>query len=179
LNFCLNMPRFGQHFEKGEWPETALVEGKGANYWGESVCGLACLRMIMGHYQIPVVSAYDLLIEGIQLNAYCEQGWIHLGLANIALKFDLNAKPMAIKDGDELEMLLTKFGPVIVSVTGQLPEDGRKGGHLIVACGRHKENGEFMITFRDPSKWGKSNSIVTEKRFLASFTGRGIVFRKN
>ena len=174
------MPRFGQHFEKGEWPEDdALVEGKDADYWGESVCGLACLRMIMGHYQIAVASAYDLLKEGIQLNAYCDKGWIHQGLANIAAKSGLNAKPVVIQDGEELEMLLTKFGPVIVSVTGQLPEDGRKGGHLIVVCGRYKEDGEFMISFRDPSKWGKSNSIVSENRFMASFTGRGIVFQQN
>lgn len=176
MNYCLNIPRFGQHFEKGEWPENVLVEGKDADYWGESVCGLACIRMIMGHYQIRVASSYELLTEGIQLNAYCEKGWIHQGLANIATNFGLKAKPIAIQDGEELEKLLTNNGPVIVSVTGQLPEDGRKGGHLIVACGRHKENGEYKITFRDPSKWGKSNSSVPEKRFLASFTGRGIVF---
>ncbi|WP_397538365.1 C39 family peptidase [Rummeliibacillus pycnus] len=176
MNFCLNMPRFGQHFEEGDWPENTLVEGKGADYWGESVCGLACIRMIMGHYQIPVATAYDLLNDGIHLNAYCEKGWIHQGLANIAAKYGLSAKPIALQNGEELEKLLKNYGPVIVSVTGQLPEDGRKGGHLIVACGRHKEKGEYMISFRDPSKWGKSNSIVSEKRFLASFTGRGIVF---
>lgn len=178
MNYCLNVPRFAQHFKKGEWPENALVEEKGADYWGESICGLACLRMIMGHYRIPVVSAYDLLIEGIQLNAYCEKGWIHQGLANIAEKFGLNANPVVIKDGDELEMLIKNSGPVIVSVTGQLPEDGRKGGHLIVACGRYEENGVYMISFRDPSRWGKTHSNVAEKRMLASFTGRGIVFNK-
>ncbi len=173
------MPRFGQHFELGEWPENAVVEGKGADYWGESVCGLACIRMIMGHYQYPVPLAYDLLVEGIRIHAYCEKGWIHQGLANIVAKYNLQAKPVPIKDGEELEVLLTNYGPVIASVTGQLPEDGRKGGHLIVICGRYIENGEMMITFRDPSRWGKLHSIVPEKRFLASFTGRGIVFKNH
>lgn len=172
------MPRFGQHFEEGEWPPNVLVEDKGADYWGESICGLACLRMIMGHFQIPVVSSYKLLVDGIRINAYCEKGWIHQGLANIASRYSLKATPIAIKDGEELEALLLKSGPVIVSVTGQLPEDGRKGGHLIVASGRYYENGEKMITFHDPSRWGKWNSSVSEKRFLASFTGRGIVFEK-
>lgn len=173
------MPRFGQHFENGEWPQDALVEEEGADYWGESICGLACLRMIMGHYQMPVVSAYDLLVEGIRLNAYCEKGWIHQGLANIVSKYDLKGTPIAIRDGEELEKLLLNVGPVITSVTGKLPEDGRKGGHLIVVCGRHQENGIQMISFRDPSYWGKTNSIVTEARFWASFTGRGIVFSAN
>mgnify|MGYP002734838075 CR=1 FL=1 len=178
MDYCLNMPLFGQHFEDGEWPQNVLVSEKGADYWGESICGLACLRMIMGHFQIPVVSPYELLVEGIRLNAYCEKGWIHQGLANIASKYGLKAFPLAIKDGEALEELLSKKGPVIVSVTGQLPEDGRKGGHLIVACGRYQENGIQMIAFRDPSRWGKTNSNVSEKRFLSSFTGRGIVFEK-
>ncbi|MGX9134466.1 cysteine peptidase family C39 domain-containing protein [Rummeliibacillus sp. JY-2-4R] len=176
MNYCHSIPRFGQHFEKGEWKENTLVDGKDGEYWGESVCGLACLRMIMGHYQLQVPSAYNLLIEGIQLNAYCEKGWIHQGLANIVEKYGIQAKPLSINDGEELEMLLTNYGPVIASVTGKLPEDGRKGGHLIVICGRYMEDGEMMISFRDPSKWGKLNSTVSEKRLLASFTGRGIVF---
>jgi hypothetical protein len=66
-------------------------------------------------------------------------------------------------------------GPVIASVTLGFPEDGRRGGHLVVVCG-FEEREPRVVHVRDPARWGASRSSVGEARFLASFSGRVIRF---
>jgi hypothetical protein len=46
--------------------------------------------------------------------------------------------------------------PVIISVSEQFPEDGRRGGHLVVARGYETE-AVPTVHFRDPSRWGGAN----------------------
>ncbi|MBL4951430.1 C39 family peptidase [Neobacillus sp. YIM B02564] len=175
MNYCLGIPRYSQRFEPGEWPAGVLCAGKGSDYWGDRACGLACLRMILAYFGKPVPSQYELLVEGLQRNAYSPKGWIHKGLAELGESYSLRSAPIVIKNGNQLEQILKTTGPVITSVTHTFPEDGRRGGHLVVVCGRHTEL-EPTITFRDPSRWGASHSTVTEKRFFSSFTGRGLHF---
>ncbi|MEK4197943.1 C39 family peptidase [Cytobacillus sp. FSL K6-0265] len=173
MNYSLNIPRFSQKFEERDWPSQKLVEGNGAEYWGDRSCGLACLRMVLSYYKLPIPSQYELLLNGLSKNAYCSKGWIHSGLAKMGLEFGLKGSAISIKNGDELERFLIETGPLIASVSHELPQDGRKGGHLIVVSGRQKGN-DTNIIFRDPSRWGITNSIVSEDRFFSSFTQRGI-----
>ena len=67
--------------------------------------------------------------------------------------------------------------PVIVSVTEKFPDDGRKGGHLVVARGYHQtQPGDPDIFFRDPSGWGQTCDRVPLSRLAASYSGRCITF---
>ena len=175
MEYCLSVPRYPQRFESGEWPEGALCAGEDSNYWGDRACGLACLRMIISYYRMQVPSQYELLVKGLERKAYSSKGWIHRGLAELGESYGLRAAPIVIENVNELECVLKTIGPVIASVTHNFPEDGRRGGHLVVVCGRHKDP-ESTVSFRDPSRWGASHSIVSEKRFFSSFTGRGIYF---
>ncbi|MBO8171260.1 MAG: C39 family peptidase [Bacillaceae bacterium] len=175
MNYCLHVPRFSQRFESNEWPNGSLCEGEGPEFWGDRCCGLACLRMIMAYYKKHVPSQYELLVEALNINAYCSKGWIHRGLAELGKRYGLKGHPIAIQNGDHLQQLLETTGPIIASVTHKFPEDGRRGGHLVVVCGRHNEN-TLTISFRDPSRWGQNHSCVSEKRFFSSFSGRGICF---
>ncbi|MDP5275428.1 C39 family peptidase [Chengkuizengella axinellae] len=176
MNYCFYVPRYPQHFAAEDWPNDVSCEGEGPDYWGRRCCGLASLRMIIGHFNKNVPMQYELLKNGLNQNAYCTKGWIHKGLAELGSDYGLKGTPIAIKDGAHLQKILVTNGPVIVSITESFPEDGRKGGHLIVVCGRHQHDQETTITFRDPSKWGENHSHVSEKRFLKSFSGRGIYF---
>lgn len=177
MNYCMNIPHYPQRFKSGDWPAGVLFESRDSDYWGDRSCGLACLRMIITYYRKPIPTQYELLVEGVKQNSYTSKGWIHQGLADLGEKYGLRATPIAIENGDELERLLKTKGPLIVSITHAFPEDGSSGGHLIVVCGRHiNKQLEATVSFRDPSRWGLSNSIVSEKRFFSSFTGRGIVF---
>jgi hypothetical protein len=66
---------------------------------------------------------------------------------------------------------------VIISVTEKFPDDGRKGGHLVVARGYHDtHSGDPDILFRDPSGWGQTCDRVPLSRLAASYTGRCITF---
>jgi len=66
---------------------------------------------------------------------------------------------------------------VIVSVTEKFPDDGRKGGHLVVARGYHEtESGDPNILFRDPSGWGQTCDRVPLSRLAASYSGHVITF---
>jgi ABC-type bacteriocin/lantibiotic exporter with double-glycine peptidase domain len=175
MDYCLNVPRFPQRFEQGDWPEGTLVEGDGPATWGDRACGLACLRMLTAHFGLPVPSQYDLLRQALEINAYSPRGILHQGLADLAARHGLSAAPVAIDTAAQLRRLLTTCGPVVVSITHQLPDDGRRGGHLVVVSGLH-ETPEPAVTFRDPSRWGATHSQVPLERFFSSFTGRGICF---
>lgn len=133
------------------------------------------LEDLIAYFGKSVPTQYELLVEGLQRNAYSPKGWIHKGLAELGESYGLRSAPIVIKNGDQLEHILKTTGPVIASVTHTFPEDGRRGGHLVVVCSRHTES-ESIISFLDPSRWGASHSTVTEKRFFSSFTGRGIYF---
>ena len=77
---------------------------------------------------------------------------------------------------DELPIRL-KDAPLIISVTEQFPEDGRKGGHLVVACGTTDAGDDGPdILFRDPSAWGQDHDRVPFARLSASYSGRCITF---
>jgi hypothetical protein len=66
---------------------------------------------------------------------------------------------------------------LIISVTEKFPEDGRKGGHLVVARGTAQSaHGSPDILIRDPSAWGQDHDRVPLTRLAASYTGRCITF---
>ncbi|SDW37942.1 Peptidase C39 family protein [Marininema mesophilum] len=175
MNYSLNIPRYPQRFEPHQWPSGKLQQGEGPEYWGNRACGLACLRMIIAHFGNHVPPQYELLTHALEQHAYSSpQGWIHKGLAKLGKKYGLSATPILIENSEKLQYVLETIGPVIASITHKFPEDGRKGGHLVVISGCHRES--ETISFRDPSRWGENHSSVSEKRFFSSFTGRGICF---
>ncbi|WP_159029328.1 C39 family peptidase [Streptomyces viridochromogenes] len=169
------MPHFPQRFEPPDWPTGALCEGAGPEIWGDRACGLACLRMITSYFGLAVPSQYDLVRQAVDSGAYTSRGILHQGLADLAGRHGVSAAPVALDTAEEMRRLLTTCGPVVVSVTHQFPEDGRRGGHLVVVTGVHRTP-EPAVTFRDPSRWGHTHSEVPVRRFFSSFTGRAIVF---
>lgn len=170
------MRRFAQRFEAHEWPDGLQLQEQDASYWAARGCGIACLRMILHHYTGRNEPYALLLAEALALGAYCERGWIHAGLAELARRRGLDAEACALGDVGELHAAL-RDGPIVASVTLGFPEDGRKGGHLVVLCG-FDASGPARIEVRDPSSWGEQNRSVPRHRLLASFSGRVIRFAR-
>lgn len=169
-----DVKRFAQRLGEGEWAHGLSIQGHGAGFWAERGCGVACLRMIL-HFFTGRDEAYvDLLAEGVGWGAYGDRGWIHAGLAAMARRRGIAARACAVQGAAELHAVLAQ-GPVIASVTLGFPEDGRRGGHLVVVCG-FEEGEPRVVHVRDPARWGESHSSVGEQRFLASFSGRVIRF---
>lgn len=167
------MPRYSQRFDRREWEEGAPDAPEGPDHWSDRACGIACLQMVLDHFHLPVPPMTHLLDQGLQMGAYSPRGWIHAGLAELGRCHGLDSEAATVPDLDALEALLRSGRPVIASVSLRLPLDGRRGGHLIVVCGR-PASPRPSVTFRDPSGWGAGISEVADERFRASFTGRVI-----
>ncbi|MGW3600829.1 hypothetical protein [Streptomyces sp. NPDC005167] len=98
----------------------------------------------------------------------CDGGprWGHGG-------FEVPGRAEPVGAGDLLSALADV--PVIISVTEQFPDDGRKGSHLVIARG-YTDGTDPDILIRDPSAWGQTHDRVRLSRLVASYTGRAITF---
>jgi len=124
----------------------------------------------------PIPTIFELLQEGVSLGHYTNRGWIHAGLAAIGEIYGFQGKALPALTIDDLRSYLEFTGsPLIASVTRQFPEDGRRGGHLVVVTA--VDNGPVpQICCRDPAAGGMRDSRISAARFFASFAGRIIVF---
>ena len=124
----------------------------------------------------PIPTIFELLQEGVRLGHYVDRGWIHAGLAAIGGQYGFQGKALpAITIADLQSCLEFTGSPLIASVTRQFPEDGRRGGHLVVVTA--VDNGPTpRICCRDPAAGGMRENRIPAARFFASFAGRIIVF---
>ncbi|WP_048585275.1 C39 family peptidase [Streptomyces viridochromogenes] len=171
----LTVRRYAQHFTVEEQSDNGFAWPPGGpEAWGEKCCGLACLRMILDHYGLPVPSQRRLLGEGLEQGAYTPNGWIHRGMVEIAGAHGLSGAAAPFTSAAQLQSIAEAGIPSIVSCTFRFPEDGRKGGHLVVFCGEVVKAGRRYATFADPSRWGAQHTELPAERFWASWTGRGV-----
>ncbi|MFD9160405.1 cysteine peptidase family C39 domain-containing protein [Streptomyces sp. NPDC059558] len=172
----LPVQRYPQHFTAAEQSDTAFPwPSGGPEVWGEKCCGLACLRMILDHHGLPVPSQRHLLREGLEQGAYTPKGWIHRGLVDVAGLHGLSGAAVPFSFPAQLQSIAEAGLPSIVSASFRFPEDGRKGGHLVVFRGEAVKDGQRYAAFADPSRWGADHTELPAERFWASWTGRAVV----
>lgn len=169
-----DVPMRRQRITPDEWQEQAGWSLGDRIEWSDRACGIACLRMLLLAYGKPAPSITELLKLAVKADALSERGWIHMGLAALATERGIpaQAEPVAVED---LPLRL-EVAPLIISITEQFPQDGRRGGHLIVAHGlADGDEGPDLLT-RDPSAWGQQHDRVPLACAAASYTGRAITF---
>jgi hypothetical protein len=163
-----------QRIEPEEWQaHGGQVLGDRAD-WSDRACGMAALRMILLAYLGDAPPLTELVRQGVAYGALTDRGWLHAGIAQMATDYGIPATAEAVPARDLPGRIADT--PVIVSVADQLPEDGRKGGHLIVAHGCDGGSQDPDIFIRDPSSWGQDHDRVPLRRLTASYTGRAITF---
>ncbi len=170
------------------FPTKALAE-----HWRLRGCGIACLRMVLSNYRIDHGSYWSLVSEGLDAGAYCDQGWIHQGLVDMARRHGLTGWAHRSRTTTDLCGELTNARLVVASVTvcfrGGMARPGTAndfyspGGHLVVVTGaRVTANGEpAEFRVHHPSATESNNLSdhwVTQDRFEASFSGNYIAFAK-
>jgi hypothetical protein len=165
-----------QRIDPDEWAACGGTVALGDRAeWSDRACGMASLRMILLAYLGDAPPLTELVITGVREGALTDRGWLHAGIARLATSFGIPAVAEAVP-ADELPTRL-KDAPLIISVTEQFPDDGRKGGHLVVARGTTDSAGNGPdILFRDPSAWGQDHDRVPLARLSASYSGRCITF---
>lgn len=173
---CASTPFFAQVIPEQQWPEGFRFAGEDRAYWNDRTCGLACLMSIASFHGKPIPAIFELLQEGVGLGHYTNRGWVHAGLAAMGATYGFPGKALPAHTTDDLRSCLESTGsPLIASVTRQFPEDGRRGGHLVVVTA--VDGGPMpWICCRDPAGDGMSESRISAARFSASFAGRVIVF---
>lgn len=169
-----------------EFPSQALAE-----HWRLRGCGIACLRMILSTYGIDHGSYWSLVNEGLDAGAYCDRGWIHHGLVDLAFRHDVAGRAQRNRTTSELCDELAAGHLVIASVTvcfrgGQAQTDApdkvhSPGGHLVLVTGaRLASTGEpTELRVHHPSATPANNLSdhwVAYGQFTASFSGNYMAF---
>jgi len=168
-----DVPMCRQRIDPAEWDlHGGWVLGDRVE-WSDRACGMAALRMILLAYGHQAPTVTELLQLGVKHEALSDRGWLHAGIASLAASFGVPGRAEPVAAGD-LPSALTD-APLIISVTEQFPDDGRKGGHLIIARG-YEDGTDPDILIRDPSAWGQTHDRIPLSRLAASYTGRAITF---
>ncbi len=131
---ALPVPLLAQHFQPERWKEEGFASPGDSAAWSNRSCGIACVRMIISYYNGTAPTMPQLLSQGLAMNAYCDKGWIHSGLARLLRDHGVSAQALCISI-DQAVSDIRLHRPLVASVTGKLPCDGRKGGHLITLRG--------------------------------------------
>ncbi|MFD8386156.1 hypothetical protein ACFV2X_47950 [Streptomyces sp. NPDC059679] len=177
---CLHpVPMCRQLIAPQEWERDGGAELGDRIEWSNRACGMADLRMILLAYGKPAPTVTQLVRLGVDHGAHTERGWLHAGLAEIAEQLGVPGRAEPVPAGELLDRLTV--APLIVSVTEKFPEDGRRGGHLVVVRGftdpgPADDAGGPEVFIRDPSAWGQEHDRVPLGRLAASYTGRAITF---
>ncbi|MGI5255650.1 C39 family peptidase [Actinacidiphila glaucinigra] len=144
--------------------------------WSNRACGMAALRMILLAYTGQAPTVTELLHLAVKHEVMTARGAIHAGIADMAAELGVPGRAEPVDAADLVGRL--NDAPLIISVTEQLPTDGRTGGHLIVARGHDVGStaDDPVILFRDPSSWGQHNDRAPLSRLTSSYMGRAITF---
>jgi hypothetical protein len=173
---CAGTAYFPQVIPEDQWPEGFLLRGDDRAFWSDRTCGLACLMSVFSFHQKTVPAIFHLLQEGLRSGYYTSRGWLHAGLASLGEAHGVRGEALPAPTVDDLRTCLeSTAGPLIASVTRRFPEDGRRGGHLVVVTAVG-DGPEALICFRDPDGWGMEEARIPAKRFSASYAGRVIAF---
>ena len=162
-----------------------------AEHWRLRGCGIACLRMILSTYGTDHGSYWSLVNEGLDAGAYCDRGWIHQGLVDVAFRYGVAGWARRDRTIGQLCDELIAGHLVIASVTvcfrgGQAQADSpdkvhSPGGHLVLVTGaRLTSTGEpTELRVHHPSATVANNLSdhwVAHEQFSASFSGNFMAF---
>jgi hypothetical protein len=162
-----------QLIDPAEWDEHDGPSLGDRMEWSNRACGMAVLRMILLAYGQDAPTLTQLLHLGSHRGGLIDRGWVHSSIAELATDLGVPARAEAV-DIEDIPIRLAD-APMVISVTEKLPDDGRRGGHLIIVRGCEDDTPPTLL-FRDPSGWGQTHSRASLRRVAASYSGRAITF---
>lgn len=142
---------------------------------GDTLCGVACVHMISQLVRGSAPDYLGLVRAGVDSGALGERGWIHSGLAEMLTGLGVPAHPTGSHGRGRLVDACERGLPSIVSCRITFPEDGSRGGHLVVLLGETSSPSGPRTVFADPSRWGAMHRSVESRRFWSSWSGRAVV----
>lgn len=166
---CQHPDEYADHEVGSLFPDLGRAE------LGDVSCGVACVHMILRHVLGSAPDYLRLIRAGFDAGAFTDQGWLHAGLADLLTGLGVPARATGSHDPERLLAACARGLPSIVSCSIGFPEDGQRGGHLVVLLGELPPKTRPRVAFADPSRWGETHRDVESARFWASWSGRAIV----
>lgn len=155
-------------------------------YWAGKVCGLACLKMILGRRGLPVPATMLLVEQAIAWQAYIPQGDRVAGLIYqpfaswVAAEYGITAEVAPHLRLAEVAELASPDTPVITSVHKWIRWPDRDppapGGHLVLVTGA----AGGLLRLHNPSgipPASQRDALVRMTDFGKFFAERGLVVR--
>lgn len=193
LKVSYPIPFYTQQVDFSEVNLQGFKSKQEAEHWQERGCGIASVKMIIDGFQkyrgLKFSESYgELVYKGIEMGAYCERGWIHKGLVDLAKEYNVLGKTFRQSNLNDVLLEIVKDRPCITSVTvgfngGKINNNGDvipKGGHLIVVLGAVRENGELKgFVVNHPSSYSEfnwENHFINVEDFERSFSGAFMSF---
>lgn len=146
--------------------------------WQNRSCGIACVAMLLGYYNLQDISPMRLVDEGVAIGGYCNKGWFHESLVRLLRNHGINAYAQEFKSVDvstetktfktnSLEQEMSNKGiikiiqeivaghPVIISVESGFITN--KENHMILIVGYDFSGENKKLIIHDPD--GSSENI--------------------
>ena len=139
--------------------------------WQNRSCGIACVAMLLGYYNLEDIGPMKLINEGVSIGGYCNRGWFHESLVRLLRNHGVNAyaqefrsvavsseqktfevSPLETKMIDEgLAKIIREIDvghPVMVSVEPSF--NTNKENHLILIIGYDFSDKKEKFIIHDP-----------------------------
>lgn len=182
----------------GDAARDPLWAGSGAEspeeyaFWAPRMCGVACLRMVLGRLGLPVPPSVELVKELCGAGAYVRdgdavQGLIYQPFAEyVNARWGLDARSAPRLDHGTVRDVLAGGGLAMLSVHWSIrtltPAVEARGGHLVLAVGA-TEDGVLVHNpsgFPDgsqqyaPVPWADLDRFYAGRGILLGGRGRGV-----
>jgi hypothetical protein len=171
-------------------PDDGFPTPEIAEHWRYRGCGIACIRMILTTRGIEPDPYWSLIQEGVQAGSYCDRGWIHQGLVDMAQRRGIAGHAIRNAAIDDLTADVTRGSLLIASVTacfrgGQPHRSGhgthQPGGHLVLVTGAaiNHDRTTARLRVHHPSATPANNWAdrwIDAAAFAASFSGAYLTF---
>ena len=169
VRLTMDFPFYTQQMTQENWQEEQFLSLEEAEHWTFRSCGIASLRMVLDGFGRNAERHWPMIEKGVAAGAYKPGvGWIHWGLAKMALEYGVYGEALRGKTAEELKQELDhgyNYG---------------KGGHLVPCFGYETVDGELTVFLvHHPSAFAEKNKPewwVPMEDFLASFGGNFIRF---
>ena len=162
-----------------------------ADHWRQRGCGIACIRMVLKSFGVQPDPYWPLIQEGLEADSYCDRGWVHQGLVDMAQRRGILGQAKRNATAQDVAVEIAQGALAIASVTvcfrgGQHnpSDDGRcyrSGGHLVLVTGVTTDHTGEPARFRvhhpsatEHNNW--ANRWVNVTAFTASFSGSYMAF---
>lgn len=176
---ALEVPHFPQ-FEK-YWQDSGAASEEEYEFWRRNVCGMACLKMILKHWQGKEHRLIELAKKAAEYKAYFPDKAQYLDGRHVIPGLFYKAFARFVKSEFGLKVLTTNWLSIprikwelsrgnLVMASVKTPRNKR---HLVLVIGYDEDQGIIMVN--DPEEENGKKELI-ENVFREAYNGRGYVF---